>query len=256
MTALICITAFAASMLTFFSGFGLGTVLLPVLAIFFPLPLAIAMTATVHFTNNLLKIALVGKHASKEVLIRFGIPAIIFSFLGAWLLMRTTGFGWITQYTIGEYNFEITWVKLLIATVIFIFTLMELFPVERFFSIRPQHLPIGGALSGFFGGLSGHQGALRSLFLVSSNLSKEAFIGTGVVIALLIDIARIGIYSSSLMETQWFEHWGLLLAATASAFIGTWLGNRYLKKITMAGVQKIVAVCLLLFSIALGSGLI
>lgn len=252
----ICATALIASIITFFSGFGLGTVLLPVFAFFFPLPLAIAMTAVVHFTNNLFKVILVGKHASKSVLLRFGIPAVLFSFFGAWALMRTTGFGWITQYTIGNYNFEITWVKLLIAGVIFTFTWIELFPVEHFFKIRPQHLPIGGALSGFFGGLSGHQGALRSLFLASCNLSKEAFIGTGVIIALMIDIARIGIYSNTLLETQWSEHSTLLMAATGSAFVGSWLGNRYLKKITMNRVQKIVAVCLLLFSIALGSGLI
>ncbi|MEZ4845543.1 MAG: sulfite exporter TauE/SafE family protein [Bdellovibrionota bacterium] len=256
MFALICTTAFVASMLTFFSGFGLGTVLLPVFAIFFPLPFAIAMTAVVHFTNNILKVTLVGRHARKDVLIRFGIPAVLFSFLGAWILMRTTGFGWITRYTLGEYNFEITWVKLLIATVIFFFTLVELFPIEKFFRIQSKHLPLGGALSGFFGGLSGHQGALRSMFLVTLNLSKESFIGTGVVIALLIDIARIGIYSSSLMQTEWMSHWPLLLAAIGSAFAGTWLGNRYLKKITMDLVQKIVAACLLLFSIALGAGLL
>jgi uncharacterized membrane protein YfcA len=253
---LICITALAASILTFFSGFGLGTVLLPAFAIFFPLPLAITLTAIVHFANNLLKVTLLGKFSNKEILFRFGIPAVIFSFLGAWLLMRSTGFGWITQYTIGEYNFEITWVKLLIATAIFVFTLLELFPAHAFFKIKQHHLPLGGALSGFFGGLSGHQGAFRSMFLASMNLSKEAFIGNGVVIALLIDIVRIGIYSNSLMETQWMEQSGLLLAAITSAFIGTWLGNRYLKKITTGIVQKIVAVCLLLFSVALGVGLI
>ena len=72
--------AFIASMLTFFSGFGLGTILLPVFAIFFPVDVAIALTGLVHFANSLFKITLVGKNADKQVLLRFGIPAILASF--------------------------------------------------------------------------------------------------------------------------------------------------------------------------------
>lgn len=45
----------------------------------------------------------------------------------------------------------------------------------------PHWLPLGGLLSGFFGGLSGNQGALRSAFLLKAGLSKEAFIATGTV---------------------------------------------------------------------------
>ncbi len=252
----ICITAFSAALLTFFSGFGLGTVLLPVFAIFFPLPIAISLTAIVHFLNNLLKLTLVGKHARRDILLKFGIPALIFSFIGALLMMFATGFTWITQYSIGKYNFEITAIKLVIALVIIVFTWIELMPSTKQIVIPSRYLPLGGALSGFFGGLSGHQGALRSMFLASLNLSKEAFIGSGVVIALMIDVARLTIYSGNLLETQLRDHWLILLAATASASIGTWIGNRYLKKITMNGVQKIVAISLLLFSIALGVGLI
>lgn len=256
MFALICLTAFAASILTFFSGFGLGTVLLPVFAIFFPLPLAISLTAIVHFLNNLLKVTLVGKHARRDILVKFGIPALFFSFLGALLMMFATGLTWITQYSIGEYSFEVTAIKLVIALVIIVFTWIEFMPSTKHIVISSKYLPLGGALSGFFGGLSGHQGALRSMFLASMNLSKETFIGSGVVIALMIDVARLTIYSSNLRETNFQDHWKILLAATASASIGTWIGNRYLKKITMKGLQKIVAASLLIFAVALGSGLI
>ncbi len=41
----ICAAALVASAVTVFSGFGLGTLLLPVLAIFFPTAVAVAMTA-------------------------------------------------------------------------------------------------------------------------------------------------------------------------------------------------------------------
>ncbi|OGA86871.1 MAG: hypothetical protein A2Z90_01050 [Burkholderiales bacterium GWA2_64_37] len=49
--------------LTLFSGFGLGTVLVPVFALFFPVPLAIAATAAVHFANNIFKFGLMAKQA-------------------------------------------------------------------------------------------------------------------------------------------------------------------------------------------------
>jgi uncharacterized membrane protein YfcA len=85
---IIPLVAFAAAMLTFFSGFGLGTLLAPVFMLFFPIELSIALTALVHFANNLFKLALVGRHAQRAVLLRFGLPAVLAALLGAWLLMN------------------------------------------------------------------------------------------------------------------------------------------------------------------------
>ena len=82
----ICAVALLASGLTFFSGFGLGTLLLPAFALFFPIEQAIAMTAVVHLLNGLFKFVLVGRHADRAVLVRFGGPAILAAFLGAWAL--------------------------------------------------------------------------------------------------------------------------------------------------------------------------
>ncbi|MBA4301376.1 Sulfite exporter TauE/SafE [Algoriphagus alkaliphilus] len=75
--------------LTFFSGFGLGTILTPVFVIFFPIDLAIALTGVVHFFNNIFKLFLVGRDADKSILIRFGIPAIFSSFLGTSVVIGT-----------------------------------------------------------------------------------------------------------------------------------------------------------------------
>lgn len=48
-------------------------------------------------------------------------------------------------------------------------------------------------MSGFFGGLSGNQGAFRSAFLIKAGLSKDAYIATGVVAAVIVDLTRLGI---------------------------------------------------------------
>ena len=77
------LAAFLAAGLTFFSGFGLGTLLLPVFALFFPLEVAIGLTAVVHLANNLFKLALLGKYANLGVVLRFGIPALLAALLEA-----------------------------------------------------------------------------------------------------------------------------------------------------------------------------
>jgi len=72
---LISLAAFLAAGLTLFSGFGLGTLLLPVFALFFPLEIAVTLTAMVHLLNNALKLVLLGRHANLPVVFRFGAPA-------------------------------------------------------------------------------------------------------------------------------------------------------------------------------------
>jgi uncharacterized membrane protein YfcA len=182
--AVVCLVALLAAALTFFSGFGLGTLLMPALAFFMPLPVAVAATAVVHLANNLFKAALVGRHANLSVLIRFAIPAIIAALAGAWLLeiiaARTLP---LTSWHAGTRTFDITLLKLIIAAIMLAFAAMELWPTFSKWSIHERWLPLGGVISGFFGGLSGHQGALRAAFLARANLSKEAFIGTGVISA-------------------------------------------------------------------------
>jgi uncharacterized membrane protein YfcA len=70
------LTAFAVSRLTLFSGFGLGTLLIPVFALFFPVPVAVASTAVVHAANNLFKLALLHKHVRRKIIISFRSPRI------------------------------------------------------------------------------------------------------------------------------------------------------------------------------------
>jgi len=253
---IICIVAFLASILTFFSGFGLGTILLPVLALFFPIEVAIALTGVVHFFNNMFKLVLVGKNANKKVLLYFGIPAVIAAFVGAYLLIHITELSpWFTYY-IGNRLFEITPVKLIIALLLIAFAIIELLPFIKNLKFEKKHLPFGGVLSGFFGGLSGHQGALRSAFLINAGLTKEAFIGTAVVISSFVDFTRLSVYASRILNADLKAQIPLILSATLSAILGAFIGNKLLKKITLDFIQKLVAVLLILISIALGSGLI
>lgn len=253
---IICIVAFTISGLTLFSGFGLGTVMVPVFAIFFPIDLSIAMTAIVHFLNNLLKLALLGKHADRTSILRFGLPAILSSFFGAWFLVWLSDLKPLLEYIFFSRFAIITPVKLIVSVLMICFASIEIIPRLENMSFGKKYLPLGGVLSGFFGGLSGHQGALRSAFLVRSGLSKESFIATGVVIACLVDIPRISVYVSHFSQSGIDSNKLLLIGAIASAFFGTFIGKRLIKSVTLRAIQIIISIMLFGIAVCLGTGII
>lgn len=254
--ALPALVSLVASLLTLFSGFGLGTLLLPAFALFFPAEIAVAMTAIVHFANNLFKLSLLGKFADKEVALKFGLPAIVAAFLGASALSILATLPPLWAYQAFNFTAEISLVKLTLAILMIAFALLEFFEGERRFTFDRKHLWLGGALSGFFGGLSGHQGALRAMFLLRCDLEKKAFLGSGIVIACMIDFSRLIVYQHRFALTALSENSLTLAACVLSAFLGAFFGARLVEKVTMRGVQKIVATMLVVIALLLGAGLI
>lgn len=248
--------AFAASGLTLFAGFGLGTLLTPAFALFFPVQLAVGMTAVVHFANNAFKLALLGRHADRRVVLRFGLPAIAASYAGAKLLVWLSDLSPLLTYELAGRTLRVMPVNAVVAALLLVFVALELSPRFASVQVPPRWLPLGGLLSGFFGGLSGTQGALRSAFLVKSGLGKEAFVATGVVIACLIDAARLAVYARHFSRADLSENAPLLAVACACAFAGAYLGARLLKKVTLAAVQRAVAGGLVLIALGLAAGLV
>ncbi|MDC3197043.1 sulfite exporter TauE/SafE family protein, partial [Gammaproteobacteria bacterium] len=98
--------------------------------------------------------------------------------------------------------------------------------------------------------------AFRSMFLIKANLSKEAFIATGVLIAVLVDMTRLLVYGIDLFSERQEIDWVVVAVASLSAFIGALLGRRLLKKITLRSVQLLVSAMLALIAIGLIFGLI
>lgn len=255
----IAVVALAAAALTLFSGFGLGTILTPVFALFFPVPVAIAATAVVHLANNLFKFGLMARQADWRAVLRFGLPASLAAVTGAMLL------GWIdtlpvlARWSLGGRHFQITLVKAVIGLLIVLFALLELWPRFQSLAFPARWMPLGGLLSGFFGGLSGNQGALRSAFLVKAGLSKEAFVATGAVAAVMVDAVRIGVYGSGTLAAHLDQARALaisVLTATLFAFLGSYFGKKLLTKVTLHSVQLTVAGAMLAIGVSLALGLV
>lgn len=252
----ISITALIASGLTLFSGFGLGTLLMPVVAIFFPIEIAVAVTAIVHLSNNLFKLAMLGREANFSVLLRFGATAILFAFAGALVLNWLADLQPLWRYQLSDSIIEVSPVKLIVGVIILVFVYLELSKALKGIQIDQKFLAIGGAISGFFGGLSGHQGAFRSMFLLKAGLTKDAFIATGVTIAVLVDISRLAIYGWDMSIHRDAIDWTLVICASLSAFIGAYIGRRLLQKMTIRSIQVAVSILLVGVSLGLISGLI
>ncbi|MEO8067055.1 MAG: sulfite exporter TauE/SafE family protein [Flavobacteriales bacterium] len=249
---IIVLAALGASLLTLLSGFGLGTLLLPVFALFFPLPLAVLLTAVVHLLNNLFKLGLLWKHIDRRVVLLFGLPGVAGALLGAWLLEQLGGMP--ALYT--GVRVEVDVLHLALAALMVLFAITELVPSVASFAFAPKYLLPGGFASGLLGGFSGHQGALRTMFLLRSGLSKEALLATGVAIACLVDFTRIPVYLSSPLKDEVIAHWPLLCAATAAAFIGAYWGKILIPKVTLRGVQLIVAGFMIVVAVGLVCGLV
>jgi uncharacterized protein len=255
----IAIVAALASALTLYSGFGLGTILLPAFALFFPAPMAVAATGVVHLLNSLFKGGLLWNRADWPTVVKFGLPAIPAAVAGAWLLAWLGETPRLFIWSAFGRSFGPTGAGLTIGLLMILFAALEL---QRWFQdlkAPPRLIPLGGLATGFFGGLTGQQGALRSMFLLRSGLAADRFIATGVMIAILVDLSRLATYAASFAAAG-LDLAGreglLLLVGTLAAFAGAFLATRHLDKITIGTVRYTVAALMLAIGVALSVGVL
>ena len=248
---IISLVAFGAAILTFFSGFGLGTLLFPAFALFVELEIAIAMTAIVHLANNLLKFGLVFRGINLQILLYFGVGAILGAGIGAYILSIISGFGTFYQTTLWGSSKSVNYVEFVLGIVILSFAIIEFNPK---ISTSKIPLAVGGFISGFFGGLSGHQGALRTAFLAHRALKKGTCAQNIKNISVLVDLTRLVFYREQLSNIS--ITYSLLVVGILAALLGSVLGKVLFAKTTMKSIQKIVCFALLLLGFSILSGLI
>ena len=251
----VAIAALLASTLTLFSGFGLGTLLLPVFALFFPVEIAVTATGLVHAANSFFKLGLLRDEVDRKVVSRFGLPAIAAAVVGAMVLTRLSGIPPVPLDILGSPR-EVSPVAAVMGLLILGFAAMELSPRLHKLRAPPEWLPLGGVLSGFFGGLSGHQGALRAAFLTPLGLTPPAFAATQAAIASLVDVARLSTYAAAiaagtLVGPSTREQWIATGVGVVAAFGGALLGRRLLPKVTIEGIRVLTGALLMVVGIAL-----
>ncbi|HEU4427477.1 MAG TPA: TSUP family transporter [Myxococcota bacterium] len=256
---LLGVAALAVSALTLFSGFGLGTLLMPVFALFFPAPVAVASTAVVHAANNLFKLGLLSRHARREVIVPFGLPAIGAAAVGAAVLGALAALEPLWEIRAAGLHSDTTPLELVLGVLILGFAAVELAPGLGRLRISRRWLPLGGLVSGFFGGLSGHQGAFRAAFLAALGLSPAELAATQAVLACLVDAARLAVYAVGFALAPralatGFVDWRLVAFASLCAFAGSVLASRLIAKATLAGVRVLTGALLVITGSLLALG--
>lgn len=225
---LVVVAGIIAGAIASIAGFGIGSILTPLLAAFVGTKIAVAAVSIPHFIGTALRFGLIRQHLDRRVLLTFGITSGIGGLLGALLhvWLRSAALG----YTLG-------------ALLVFagIMGLAGLLSRMRFGTTTGW---IAGALSGIFGGLVGNQGGIRSAALMGFDVRKEAFVATATAIALLVDLCRMPVYAVT-EGRQLAPIWLLILLATVGVVAGTIAGQPLLRRIPPPMFRTIVSAIVL-----------
>jgi uncharacterized protein len=213
------------------SGFGIGSLLTPVLAVHYGTKLAVAMVSVPHLAGTAARFLGLRKQVDRKVFLNFGIVSAAGGVAGALLNARA-----------GNPSLAIVFGCLLMFAALSGLTGF----VDRMRFGRGTAW-VAGALSGFFGGLVGNQGGIRSAALLGFDIRKEALVATATAIALIVDGARMPVYLA--IESKGiFAAWPVLITTIAGVLLGTFWGVRLLRRIPERAFRK------LLYSLILALG--
>ena len=228
------IVSFFVAVIATLAGFGSSTLMVPIAVIFMDIKTAVFIVACFHLFNNSFKIKIFWNKIDFKTFLLFGIPSIIFAFLGAMLISII----------------PVDMTKRILALFLVLFSAYSL--AQPKFTVKETRFnaALGGGLSGLLAGLIGLGGAIRSSFLIAFNLPKEAYVATSAMIAFVIDITRIPTYliTKIVQDTSYYI---LLPFLLVSAYAGVRIGKMLLEKINQETFRKIVLIAVLLAGLKL-----
>jgi len=220
-TALVAVAAGAVATI---SGFGIGSILTPLLATWLGTKLAVAVVSVPHLVATALRFWLIREHLDRRILLSFGITSALGGLTGALLHV------WLRSSILGY----------VLATLLVFAGVMGLTGAAKRLRFGHKAAWLAGACSGLFGGLVGNQGGIRSAALLGFDIRRDAFVATATAIALLVDAFRMPVYAA----TQWrpiLAAWPLMLTATIGVIAGTLIGKTVLGWIPERTFRMLIA---------------
>jgi len=228
-TVLVALAGVLAGAIASVAGFGIGSVLTPLLSQRVATRLAVAAVAIPHLVATAVRFWRLRAHTNPRVLLGFGVTSAAGGLAGALLQSHS-----------GSRALAVVFGILLVFV-----GASELTGLARRMRFRGPLAWIAGALSGLLGGLVGNQGGIRSAALLGFDLPKESFVATATAIGLVVDGARLPVYLAT-EGREIARLWPLVLAGTAGAVSGTFLGQKALSRIPERVFRRVIAVLLLL----------
>lgn len=224
-------SALIAEIIGTMAGFGSSTIFLPLALLFVDFKTAIILVSIFHLFGNLSRIIFFREGFDRRVILQFGVPSVLLSLLGAFL--------------IGVLPHPV--LKLILG--IFLITTSASFLIKPGLKLPANTgtFIAGGSTTGFITALVGTGGALRAILLQGFNIEKVKYIATAATIALATDITRIPVYISQGFLTQQYYLYLPILFVIALA--GSFIGRKIVKKIDQEKFRKMVLVAIILVSI-------
>jgi uncharacterized membrane protein YfcA len=225
----VAIVAMVAAAIASVTGFGVGSLLTPTLAVETGTRLAVAAVSVPHLVATAQRFWVLRAHVDKRVLLRFGTASGVGGLAGALIQTRV----------------ESRALTMVFGIAVLLAGLSELSGWMRHVRWGPRSAWAAGALSGTLGGMVGNQGGIRTAALLGFDVPKQSFVATATAIALFVDGARMPVY----LATQWREMlqvWQLILIACLAAVAGTSLGTRLLGRIPEVAFRRVIAALLVL----------
>jgi len=228
----LAVVAIFTGVVASIAGFGIGSFTTPLLAFKTGIGVAVAGISIAHFCGTALRFFYLRRYINKKILLSFGLTSAAGGLIGALL-----------------HNILYNIVLLIIFGCLLIFAgIMELSGLSEKIRFKGAASWIAGGLSGFFGGLVGNQGGIRSAAMLGLKLERKEFVATATGIALMIDVARIPVYLATQGE-QILSIWKLILIASTGVLLGTVAGTWILREIPEKIFMKVIAVMVILVGI-------
>ena len=210
--SLFFILALLAEIIGTVSGFGSSIQFVPMASLFLDFKMVLGITAVFHIFSNLSKIYFFHTGIDKNIVIKLGIPTIIFVTIGAFLT------AYIPQKTI-----ELAMNLLILAIAIYLIS-----GHAKSLKETNTNLYLSGTISGFLAGLIGTGGAIRGIMLSVFSLEKNVFIATSAIIDLGVDSSRAAVYISQGYFQK--EHLILIPFLILISIIGSYIGKIILQR--------------------------
>jgi uncharacterized membrane protein YfcA len=224
---LLTAVAVAAGAIGSVVGFGIGSLLTPVLAWRVETKVAVAAVSIPHVVATALRFWRLRGHVDRHVLWGFGMASAAGGLTGALL------HSWASS----------PWLSGIFGGLLIFVAIAEFSGLSGRMRFSGPFAMVAGALSGLLGGLVGNQGGIRSAALMDSRMSKDTFVATATAIGLIVDTARMPVYLV-VERSALLQIWPLILFTTAGVTIGTLLGTRLLARIPESTFRRLVAVLL------------
>jgi uncharacterized membrane protein YfcA len=228
--ALLSAAAAVAGAIASIAGFGIGSILTPLLAVQTGTKIAVALVSLPHLAGTALRFWRLRQHVDRRVLFHFGLTSAGGGLAGA--LLHGIAGGRVLTFLLGA---------LLVFAGLAGFT-----GISEKLRFGSKTAWVGGALSGMLGGLVGNQGGIRSAALLAFDVPRYAFVATATAIGLIVDAARIPIYFATVGD-EIRRNWPLVSALTAGVLAGTLLGERVLRIVPEQVFRRAVSLIILVF---------